>query len=81
MLSIKVSITSRRFLDDIPPKKCLGIVQFILLSGNPVMGSKELRNYPFQYGDFRKYRVIFDIVDDVARILFVGKRNVVTLER
>ena len=76
MSQMKVTKTAHRFLDSIPAKDCVRIVQFFLVSGkSTAKGSKEMKNYPFQYRDFGKYRVIFDTVDDVPRILFVGERD------
>jgi len=77
MLKLSISKQAHKFLDNLPAKQFRQIVKkiFVLLENPTPHDSKELKGYPFLRNDVGEYRIVYDVKEDVLRIIVVGKRN------
>jgi len=77
MLKLSISKQAQKFLDNLPPKQFRQILKkvFALLENPMPHDSKELKGYPFLRNDIGEYRIVYDVKEDVLRIIVVGKRN------
>ncbi|MDD2851598.1 MAG: type II toxin-antitoxin system RelE/ParE family toxin [Desulfuromonadaceae bacterium] len=77
MLKLQLSRESGKFLDILPPKQFHQVVKkiFSLLTDPRPNDTKELKGYPFLRCDIGEYRIVYDVSEEVLRVIVVGKRN------
>ncbi len=77
MLKLSISKQAQKFLDDLPPKQFRQVVKkvFALMENPTPHDSKELKGYPFLRNDIGEYRIVYDVKEDVLRIIVARKRN------
>ena len=77
MLPLSLSRVSVRFLDTLPPKQYRQVTRkIIMLMANPQPADAErLKGYDYSRVTVGEYRIIFDVRDDVLRVVAIGKRN------
>ncbi len=77
MLLLSLSKTAVRFLDSLPPKQFRQVVRrVVMLMADPrPADADELRGHPYWRVTVGEYRIVYDVVDNVLRVLVIGKRN------
>lgn len=77
MLPLSLSKASVRFLDTLPPKQFRQVVRkVIMLMADPQPPDAErLRASEYSRVTAGEYRIVFDVHDEVLRVILIGKRN------
>jgi mRNA interferase RelE/StbE len=77
VLKLQLSKESGKFLNILPPKQFRQVVKkiFSLLDDPRPNDTKELKGYPFLRCDIGEYRIVYDVAEDLLRVIVVGKRN------
>ena len=77
VLPLSLSKASVRFLDTLPPKQYRQVTRkIIMLMANQQPADAEcLKGYQYSRVTVGEYRVIFDVLDGLLRIVAIGKRN------
>ena len=77
MLPLSLSRAAVRFLDTLPPKRYRQVTRkIIMLMADPQPADAErLKGYKYSRATVGEYRVIFDVLDGVLRVIAIGKRN------
>ena len=72
-LKLKVSNPSAKFLDTIPISHFDKIVTtMVQVIKSPPARCKRIKGYDYRQCDIGRYRVVYDVVGDTPRILYMG---------
>jgi len=72
-LNLKISKPAAKFLDTIPNSHITKLVMKVAdVIKSPPARCKRIKEYDYHQCDIGRYRVVFDILGDNPRILYVG---------
>ncbi|MHB1765908.1 MAG: type II toxin-antitoxin system RelE family toxin [Gammaproteobacteria bacterium] len=77
MRRLEITRDALRYLDTLPPKpfKQVATTMLDLLKNPEPHDSRKLSGYPYHRVDTGEYRIVYDLPEDLIRILLIGKRN------
>ena len=77
VLPLSLSKASVRFLDTLPPKQYRQVTRKIimLMADSRPTDAERLKGYDYSRVTVGEYRIVFDVRDDVLRVVAIGKRN------
>jgi len=77
VLPLSLSRAAVRSLETLPAKQYRQVVRrIIMLMADPrPADAAKLKGYDYYRVTVGEYRIVFDIVDSVLRVLVIGKRN------
>jgi len=77
VLPLSLSKASVRFLETLPPKQYRQVTRKIimLMADSRPTDAERLKGYDYSRVTVGEYRIIFDVRDDVLRVVDIGKRN------
>ena len=66
-----------KFLDGLPPKqfKQVAVSMLDLLRNPEPHDARPLKGYSYRRVDVGEYRIVYDLPEDMVRVLLIGKRN------
>ncbi|MGC9207894.1 type II toxin-antitoxin system RelE family toxin [Acidithiobacillus sp.] len=77
MRRLELTRDALKFLDGLPPKQFKQVAASMLdLLRNPEPhDSRPLKGHSYRRVDIGEYRIVYDLPEDVVRVLLIGKRN------
>jgi mRNA-degrading endonuclease RelE of RelBE toxin-antitoxin system len=76
-LNLKISKSASRFLDTIPLKHFSKLLKcFLQVAKTPPKRSSRLKGYKYRQFDVGCYRIIYDVLENTPRIIFIGYRDI-----
>lgn len=77
MLKLLPTKDAAKFLEALPPKQFRQVwLKVLALLQNPYPpDASKLVGQPYHRADIGEYRIIYDVQDDLLRVILIGKRN------
>ncbi len=77
MRRLELTRDALKFLDGLPPKqfKQVAVSMLDLLQNPEPHDARLLKGYSYRRVDVGEYRIVYDLPEDLVRVLLIGKRN------